>query len=119
MDDSPYTLTIVPEPLGASCASLTESFRSAMNWSTTGTVNRVTAMCTAAGPVSAFKCQPFFPILSPTSSTLTPSAEPLRTDANATTDARGSPRIRNSGISERMRSAIVRAAVTIVLQDSK
>lgn len=130
---------MMPLPDGESFASPTASFRSAMNWSTTGTVKRyvgmctrrgqvirqnlnghtghtVTAMCTAAGLVMAFRCQPRLPILSPTSSTF--SVEPFAA-ANATTDAGGFPSTRSSVISVRIRCAMVFAAVTIDLHDSR
>ena len=76
----------------------------------------VTAMCTAAGLLIAFKCQPFLLIASPTSSTF--SVWPCAA-ANATTDAGGLPSTRSSGISVRIREAIVRAAETMLRQDSR
>ena len=107
-----------------------------MNWSTTGTVKRFTkqqdcqhhiprdgrfkrtvhAMCTAAGLLIAFRCQPFLLIASPTSSTL--NVVPCA-GANATTDAGGFPSTRSSGISVRMRCAIVFAAETMLRQESR
>lgn len=76
----------------------------------------VQAICTAAGLEIAFRCQPFLLIVSPTASTF--SFDPC-TGANATTDAGGLPRTRNSGISARMRCAIVLAAPTMSLQDCR
>ena len=73
-------------------------------------------MCTAAGLLIAFKCQPFLLIASPTSSTF--SGEPCAA-ANATTDAGGSPSTRSSGTSARIRAAIVFAAPTMFLHDSR
>lgn len=79
-------------------------------------MHTVTAMCTAAGLLIALRCQPLRDIASPTSSTFKgfPCAA-----ANATTDAGGFPRMRSSGISAVMRFAIVFAAETMLLQDSR
>ena len=76
----------------------------------------VTAMWTAAGLLIPFRCQPFWLMASPTSSTL--SSTPCAA-ANATTDAGGFPSTRSSGISVRMRCAIVFAAETMLRQDSR
>ena len=57
---SPYDATIIPLP---SSEFFTSALRLEVN------VNRVHAMCTAVGPLNAFKCHPFFDIRSPTSYT--------------------------------------------------
>lgn len=55
---------------------------------TRGTQRTVHAICTAAGPLNAFKCHPLLDILSPTSYTFTD----LSFDPKATTEAGGEPR---------------------------
>ena len=109
----PYNATIVPLPSGASFASATDALRSEINVSTTCNVNRVHAMCTAAGPLNAFKCHPFFDIRSPTSYTFTDASRA----PNATTEAGGEPRTYNSGMDEVIVLAMWRAQVTMSRQD--
>ena len=71
------------------------------------------AICTAAGPLSALRCQPLLDIASPTSWIFNSGD----LDANATTEAGGEPSTYNSGMEFVMVLAIVRAQETISRQD--
>lgn len=131
-NNAPYNATIVPLPSGVSFASLTDALRSAMSVSTTCNVKRypilvntthrytqsttrrtVHAICTAAGPFSAFKCHPRLDIRSPTSYTFTDASR----EPNATTEAGGDPRTYSSGIDAAMVLAMRRAQATMSRQD--